>query len=444
MLLGFRVANHRSLRDEQELLLLPADEEHDGYPVPSRTKPLHVAGIFGANASGKTALVDALSFMARMVSGHYDQRSDLFGEIEQIPREPFLLDPVHADEPSSFTVDLLLGGHRYTYGFGVTGTEVVEEWLYLYTPDGTEEVVFEREGQSFSYGTAETDAPELTDVLNVEHNVLLIGVLANAQPAAFRSSAAEALREVRKWFLRRLSNWGQVSPELSRTLTRIEPRLLERLSSLAASADTGIDGYEFTRNEVAERQLTLLESYGSEAADLLPGSARTGRVHFRHRGRTDTYPLDLSAESSGTRAILSLGLAVLQALEHGGTLVVDEFDTSLHSSLSGALIKLFNTPENNPYGAQLVFTSHDTNLLGRIHGHEVLASDEIWLTEKDSSGATSLYPVSSFESADEENRDRRYLVGRYGGVPHLDEAAFLEALRPRGPQARSPRDEETP
>lgn len=411
MLLGFRVANHRSLRDEQELLLLPADDEHDGYPAPSATRPLHVAGIFGANASGKTALVDGLLFMRRMVSGHYEQRSDLFGETDRIPREPFLLDPSHAGEPSTFTVDLLSDGRRYTYGFGVTDTEVVEEWLYLYAPDGTEEVVFERDGQSFSYGAADTDAPELTDVLKVERNVLLIGVLANAQPAAFRSSAAEALREVRKWFLRRLNGWGQVSPDLPRALTRVEPRLLERLSSLAA-ADTGIDGFEFAHDEVGGR-----------------------RVHFRHRGSTDTYPLGFGAESSGTRSILSLGLAVLQTLERGGTLVVDEFDTSLHSSLSGALIKLFNTAENNPYGAQLVFTSHDTNLLGRIHGHEVLNSDEVWLTEKDRSGATSLYPVSSFESADEENRDRRYLVGRYGGVPHLDEAAFLEALRPRGAYA---------
>lgn len=438
MLLGFRVANHRSLRDEQELLLLPADEEHDGYPAPSATGPLHVAGIFGANASGKTALVDALWFMTRMVSGHNEQRRDLFGETEQIPREPFLLDPAYAAEASTYTVDLLLGEHRYTYGFGVNDTEVVEEWLYLYAPDGTEEVVFERDGQSFSYGTAAPDAPELTDVLHVEHNVLLIGVLANAQPAAFRSSAAEALREVRKWFLRRLSGWDQVSAELSRTLTRVEPVLLERLASLAAAADTGIHGYEFARTTPTEEGRAEFARWGSDVAKTVNGIP-SQRVLFKHRGARDTYALDFNAESSGTRAILSLGLAVLQALEHGGTLIVDEFDTSLHSSLSGALIKLFNAPENNPYGAQLVFTSHDTNLLGRIHGHEVLTSDEIWLTEKGRNGATSLYPVSSFESADEENRDRRYLVGRYGGVPHLDEAAFLEALRPRSPQGRYPR-----
>ncbi|MEU3017987.1 ATP-binding protein [Nocardiopsis sp. NPDC007018] len=442
MLLSFRVENHRSLRDEQELLLLPSEQSEGGSPLPREITPLRVTGIFGANASGKSALVKALQFMRVSVLYGFGvglgRPRPAFGaeddDEDRIPREPFLLDGESSARTSGFAVELLLKGVRHSYGFTVDHAEIVEEWLHLQTGDGDDQVVFERDGLAFTYGDRDPDAPELTDLLNLSPNTLLITVLANANPSTFHSETVAALSRVRQWFSRSLrllqGDVARGGPPVSR-LPSSDPDRLERLALLAQAVDTGIRGYSVKANPLTEEERGEIEErFGKRRAPSYIRQRERGRVSFHHRGTGQDRPLDYADESSGTQALLALGAVMMSLLERGGTLVVDEIDTSLHTLLSGSLISLFKDPENNPRGAQLVFTSHDTSLLGRVHGREVLTEDEIWLTEKDAEGATSLFPMSSYESAGEENRDRRYLVGRYGAVPFVDEDLLIRALRP--------------
>ncbi|MDA0634817.1 hypothetical protein OUY22_15445 [Nonomuraea sp. MCN248] len=103
-------------------------------------------------------------------------------------------------------------------------------------------------------------------------------------------------------------------------------------------------------------------------------------------------------------------------------------DSSLHPFLTAQLIKLFNDPAVNTEGAQLVFSSHDTTLLGKIQGEEVLRRDSIWFTEKDDHGATELFPLTDFKPRRDENRERRYLAGRYGAVPIISDSLFAAAV----------------
>ncbi len=373
-------------------------------------------------------------------------------EEERIPREPFQLDTDSQAKTSGYSVELLLDAHRYTYGFVVDDTEVLEEWLYLYADDGTDRIVFERERLSFTYGSADPDSPELTDVLSVEPNALLISVLANAHPTTFHSDAVSALGSVRRWFRSSLQIWqGEMGLAGRQKLPSNDHDLLGRLATLARAADTGISDYSVERNFLSgEERAEIEELVGKKRAHSMILARERGRVSFHHQGSSGEYPLDFLDESSGTRSILSLGILIMRVLERGGTLVVDEIDTSLHSVLSGSLISLFKDRDNNPLGAQLIFTSHDTSLLGRVRGREVLSEDEIWLTEKRNDGSTSLYPMSSYESSGEENRDRRYLVGRYGAVPFVDESLLVQALRPRLPEGKnqesggSSPDEEAP
>lgn len=452
MLLSFRVENHRSLRDEQELLLTPAEQGEEGFPVPSEIAPLRVTGIFGANASGKSSVVKALSFMQRMVRGGPFRWAQAVyvpedEDMPQIPREPFLLDEGSGDRPSGFAVELLLGGQRYSYGFTVDDASVVEEWLHLEVSDEETRVIFEREHLNFTYGDRDDGSPELTDLLNIEPDTLLISVLANASPTTFRSEAVTALSRVRRWFrtsLRVAS--GDLGALRGSRPPSGSPELLRRLTDLARAVDTGIDGYKVERPSLtAEERAEVEANVGPVRAAAIIRDRTDGRVSFQHKGIAGERSLEYQDESSGTRVLLRLGTTVMTLLERGGTLVVDEIDTSLHTLLSGSLISLFKDPENNPNGAQLIFTSHDTSLLGRVHGREVLTEDEIWLTEKGDDGATSLFPMSSYESSGEENRDRRYLVGRYGAVPFVDEELLIKALRPRSATADNPPPgEETP
>jgi hypothetical protein len=453
MLLSFRVENHRSLRDEQELILVPAEQSSDGFPSPAETDPLRATGIFGANASGKSSVVRALQFMQRMVRGgpyRWSHVQTSYGPEEedppQIPREPFLLDRDSRERPSGFAVELLLNGRRYSYGFTVDDTSVVAEWLHVEASGAENQVIFEREHLNFTYGR-DNGSPELTDLLNIDPSTLLISVLASASPTTFHSEAVTALSRVRLWFrssLRVVS--GDVGALRGNRPPSGSPELLSRLTDLARAVDTGIDGYKVERPPLtAEERAEVEANVGPERATDIIRDRADGRVSFQHRGVAGESSLEYHDESSGTRVLLRLGTTIMMLLERGGTLVVDEIDTSLHTLLSGSLISLFKDPENNPNGAQLIFTSHDTSLLGRVHGREVLTEDEIWLTEKGADGATSLFPMSSYESSGEENRDRRYLVGRYGAVPFVDEELLIKALRPRSVVPKNPPSgEETP
>src|SRR5262249_49143228 len=127
-------------------------------------------------------------------------------------------------------------------------------------------------------------------------------------------------------------------------------------------------------------------------------------VYLRHRtDDLDRAWLPLEWESAGTITLLAIATRLVGVLRVGGLLCIDELEASLHPMLALELLRLFNDPAHNPKGAQLVFTTHDTNLLGNVLGDPALRRDQIWFTEKDESGATKLYPLTDFHPRKEEN-----------------------------------------
>ncbi|HEY4022355.1 MAG TPA: AAA family ATPase, partial [Pseudonocardiaceae bacterium] len=151
------------------------------------------------------------------------------------------------------------------------------------------------------------------------------------------------------------------------------------------------------------------------------------RIMFTHGPSGELF--NFADESAGTQSWLSLLPDALDALEVGGTMVIDEIDASLHPLLTAELIGLFREPKTNRRGAQLIFTTHDASLLGTALGEQVLARDQIWFVEKDRNGATRLYPLSDFKPREGENWERRYLGGSYGAVPVVSSIGFANAMR---------------
>ncbi|MFG3104824.1 ATP/GTP-binding protein [Streptomyces sp. NPDC048182] len=424
MLLSFRVSNHRSIREEQQLNLNPVYE--DDRPVGTDWAAVPVAGIFGANASGKTNLLDALQYMAHMVvSSHRDAEPD-----GGISRHPFLLDDAARDEPSWYIADLLLDGVRYTYGFAVDDTRVTEEWLDSY-PMGKKRQLFSRGDDRVKPGASQ-DTRELELVESItEPNVLFLSLAARSRQRDFRP--------VYDWFAHHLQ-FRRANDTRSYALSAM--RALEdadrypEIMLLLRAADLGIEGCGTERLVMDEE--TLRRQYGSRRipSRLLreledEGPRELLRPWVGHRGRNGMVQLDLHDESAGTQALLQQAPRFLSVLRRGGTFVVDEIDASLHSVLTARLIGLFQQPETNPNGAQLLFTSHDPSLLGRRDGEDILKRDQVWFVEKDSFGESSLYSLADFKPRKDENRERRYLGGSYGGVPFIDES-FTEALLRRG------------
>lgn len=404
MLRSFRLTNHRSFATEQELSLLP---------VYDRAQPaLPVAAIYGANASGKSNLVDGLAFMRSAVLRSFQSWHPERG----VPRHSFRLDPAVRAQPSGYVVDVAIDEVRYTYGFTASDDRVLEEWLYSY-PEKKKRVLFERLDGRIRFGSTLSGARAKLDVLYelTRPNALFLSVAAQSE--------AELVMPIYRWFLNgvvvhRISspNWIAAASNVKKFLGD-EPVRKRVLLDLLRTADVGISDIQ-----LAEEKVII-----GGTADGQPREEMFTVLVFEHGSSGQMFKFN--EESAGTQAWVTLLPMALETLEYGATLLIDEIDASLHPLLTARLIGLFREPGVNPYGAQLIFTTHDASLLGTALGEEVLARDQIWFVEKDRNGASRLYPLSDFKPREGENRERRYLGGSYGAVPVVSASGFADAVR---------------
>jgi len=394
MLRSFRLANHKSIHQEQELLFLPV-YDHDRPVQP-------VTAIYGANASGKSNLLDGLAFMEEAVRSSYARWEPNSG----IPRKPFRLDPAARDEPSHFVVDLELDGVRYTYGFAVDDHVVREEWLYSY-PERKRRVIFERTGGDIKFGSTVSARRGKAGILEelTRPNALFLSVASQANFAE--------LVPIYEWFTQMLipcetAQRIKIANLMDRIGARSAPRY-ENIVDLLKFADVGI-------SDVA-------------IIDVEKPTGPTKELRFIHSACDDLF--ELGDESAGTQTWLAMATMALLVMGIGGTLVVDEIDSSLHPRLTARLMALFQDKTTNPNQAQLVCTTHDTTLLSPILGEQVLNRDQVWFTEKNQAGETNLYPLSDFRPRKGEKIERRYLGGSYGAVPRIVPEDLMAAMRGR-------------
>jgi AAA15 family ATPase/GTPase len=184
-------------------------------------------------------------------------------------------------------------------------------------------------------------------------------------------------------------------------LTSQQKKLIVRFRKLLRESDFGVTDFQKIQKE-----------------DKGIGNGRT-EIALLH-GDNDTGAwLPLEEESSGTQTMFRLAPFVLDALQRGGLLVADELEASLHPLLAIELIRLFSSSSTNPKGAQLLFTTHDSNLLGNITGTSPLRRDQIYFAEKKPDGKSVIYPLTNFRPRKSENIERGYLQGRYGAIPYL-------------------------
>lgn len=429
MLRSFRVANHKSFRDEAELLMLPA------YDKARPTTP--VAAIFGANASGKSNLLDALRWMRAAVRESYARWEPGSG----VPRTPFRLDPEAAAQPSLYCVEIIIEGSRYTYGLEVDDERVREEWLYTY-PHNRRRIIFERGTAGVRLGSTVPDHRALSEQLarQTRDNALFLSVAAH-------NDLAEVLPAY-EWFrsAMRFDDGNRLDEgELSRRFAAPQERAA--LVELIRAADLGITDVVRVRDTAEHETLRKwldeqirearqqhsdmsgpdLDQVGEYLLEIIDQFRRWEQSPFWFRHGESDATLSLAEQSDGTRSWIGLISVALDAITTGGLMVVDEVDASLHPHLTSRLINLFRDTENNPGGAQLLLTTHDATLLD----DETLSRDEIWFVEKEpESGAARLYALTNFHPRKNENTEGRYLAGGYGAIPLLAEYRFRKALRP--------------
>lgn len=417
MLLRFGVSNRLSMRDRQELSLTasslkdPTEGLIDCPSAPSGSV-LPAALIYGANASGKTNFVDSIRVMREMVLSSHSKGEPGGGVTE---RRPFALDPENADSPTRFDVDFVMDGVRHHYGFEASDEAYLSEWLYAF-PKAHRRMLFEREGDEFHFGrTLGGQNKTIADL--VRPNSLFVSAAAQ--------NDHQQISKVYAYFRSINGIGGTIVPGETASSHFIDDEPDKRAIEFLGKIGTGIIDYRLEKFEVPEEVRAFGREMASAAKRLQNPSIsvnnsaidRGFNIEFGHRGH-DGSPvfLSLDRESAGTRRLLAVLDVVFRALDKGVPLCVDELDASLHTHAAEAVLALFCSRDTNPKGAQLIATTHDTNLMRS----QVLRRDQVWLADKDAGGATRLYPLTDIRTRRGDDFSKGYLQGRYGAVP-IDE-----------------------
>ena len=413
MLLRFGVSNHLSIRDYQELSLAASslkeqqEELIDCAAAPSGSV-LPAVVIYGANASGKSNLIDAISTMRDMVLLSQTRGEPGGG----VPRHPFRLDDDSPKSPSHFDIDFLIDGVRHHYGFEASDSAFESEWLYAF-PKSHRQTLFERTGDEFRFGRGLKGQNKVIAGLTRPNSLFMSAAAQNDH---------EQLSEVFGYFRTLRADWSIGVPAEAISSRLAEEKQDDRVIDFLGKIDTGVIGYRQRESELSEemqgiqRELfTLFKKIGGSEPPEDKDKYIT--IELAHRGQgSEPFYLELDSESDGTRRLLIVLALAFRALDEGAPLFIDELDASLHTQAAEAVLKLFCSRETNPKGAQLIATTHDTNLLAS----SLLRRDEVWFIEKDNEGATRLYPLTDIRTRKGDNIEKGYLQGRYGGVPFID------------------------
>ena len=417
MLVEFSAKNFRSLRDEQTLSMVSSpDRSHlatHTIETGVRSVPrLNRAGvIYGANASGKSNLIFGLMTMRNLVL----QSTSMLDAVRAEQYTPYRLQRSSAGDPSEFEISLLLDGVRYQYGFSYDAQRIRDEWLIVYK-SGKGQSWFDRRwndakgehewGAFSSYFTGSKETWRQ----------------ATRPGALFLTTAIqlnnEQLKPLWNWFTDGLVivNWSGALG-IGTTLQRMDdPAFKERALNLLRAADLHIADIEV--ESVPGHQLAFRLEAG-KAPEFSTSPQNLPLVKFVHKLEgEDAVAFDGRFESAGTQRLLSYIGPIVDVLESGKLLVVDEFDSSLHPMVVRFVLSLFHDPDASKRGAQLWMTTHDTSLLDT----ELLRCDQFWFMDKDDRQASRLYPLTDFSPRKGEALEKGYLRARYGGVPFISRA----------------------
>ena len=420
MLIEFRVKNFRSLRDEQAFSLVASKDKtlQDTHTLASGIKAaptlLFSAVIYGANASGKSNLIKALQYMRGVVL----ESASVIQPGQTFMVQPFRLDAESHSQPTEFEVTFLVDGVRYQYGFAMTPQRIVNEHLLVYKafkPQRWFERYFDAKTGKYVYKFGSgLKGPKNMWEGATRPNALFLSMAVQLN--------SEALQPVFDWFSGNLiifNEQAKLNPQIS--IQRLEQAAgREEICDFLSAADISITDIDLEIRKVPGQAVHFDLVAGK--TEVRSEEVERHQLHFHHVTESGKTVFELADESSGTRTLLFLTGPVLDILNKGLTLVIDEFDTSLHTLLVRELVRLFHSTQTNTGGAQLIFTTHDTSLLD---APDLFRRDQIWFVEKELDQASSLVPLSEFSLRKNEALERGYLMGRYGGVPFLRHALGL-------------------
>lgn len=415
MLVNFTVKNFRSFKHERTFSMEASSikEHKESVKVVNKHKVLPLAVIYGANSSGKSNLIKALGCMAQIV-----MNSVKLNENDSIPYNPFALDENSEQKPTFFEIQFIKDDSLFRYGFEYTQKEIISEWLYEKRFGEKEYYLFLRSHSFISISEARfKEGVGKTDLTNA--NRLFVSLVAQLKGAVSK--------RVMDWFAS------------CNVLSGLDSEAFEGFTlGMFAEKNKGVDQalaffkkLQLGFNNFVVKRSTFTNDIVEKAPNDIKEKIREGKI-------VDTFTIhnvydengdvvkekmfdEFDMESEGTKKVIEMSGPIFDTLNEGRVLIVDELDAKLHPLLTRNIVLLFMNPEINKNNAQLVFATHDTNLLNL----KLLRRDQIWFAEKDKCESTDIYSLVEFkdDNGDKVRNDRNiekdYITGRYGAIPFI-------------------------
>ena len=412
MIAEFTVENFRSFKERHTLSLLATKDkelsESNTFEAEKNLRFLKTAVIYGANASGKSNFFNALFFFMQfaMFSGPRMQAKD------RIDTKPFILSKQTEASPSSFEIIFIIkkdnGETRYRYGFSIDKEQVISEQLHAII-NVREVMLFKRSFQEIECSTHFKEGAR--GKLSVRNNCTFLSVCAQAN-GNISTQIIEYFREIAI-----LS--GLYEPFFPDN-EDIHPGYKKKIVKFLKNADLQIIDYK-TENIPIINTLPddiFTTHFKNKMSDAQMKRILYGHAYFDGENPVGEKYLYEDEESAGTKKLFFYSRYIIDALENGTPVFIDEFDSKLHPLIIEKIVQLFNSPITNPNNAQLVISCHAVNIMT----NKLLRRDQIWFCEKDKYGATDLYSLVEYKEPvrKDSSYNKNYLQGKYGAIPYID------------------------
>lgn len=427
MLVEFKFKNYRSFRDEAVLSMEATGLGNlKNVIIPfGSLKLLPGVAIYGKNGGGKSNVIRAFWLAVQFIKNAQKTQH----EKANVPVLPFALNDYSCDEPTGFEFIYILNGCKYWYGFEATREKVVSEYLY-HSPNRQKALIFSRKNQEFVF-TEDKAKRKLISSMVAENQLFFSIACTMNDPACVNAM---------QWFREKVyfsQNYSDIPHQLLEYSD--DANMLKAISNYAKAADVGIEDLQFEvnneelnedlslpdnmpedlKNALKQLMHSLTEMSNSSNINFQMGEVKTTAKHMGvdKKGKSNLYNLDISDESDGTRRLMSIAPAIESTLDKGGLLIVDEIEQELHPRLVNYIVAKFQSKNTNPNGAQIIFTTHNTELLSM----ELLRKDQFYFVDKDRTNGTSdLYSISDFSTRTTDNVRKGYLLGKYGAIPNIE------------------------
>jgi len=427
MILNISLQNYRAFKDKVNFSMIAESSKSKGENIfvqsigkDDNVRLLKTSLIFGANASGKSTMLRALFEILKFVVRENEKDKISAGE-EIKAFSPFKFSSENKNSPIEFIIDFIgKDSVKYRYELIFNDKNIIKESLENY-PNNKKMVLFQREisdNEELLKHTGYIGSISKNKKIDLFHNQTMLSKYGTDIPDETISDIYIYLKNIN---IINATNYYMLrsSKKEIKKITEKNPNMMNKISELIKLADTGLN--KVSLNETNEESFNFSDGFPDDLKTKVIQDNKyklTGFHNYYEKNilKHNDEPLAFEDESHGTQTLFSIGGKLIQVLEKGSPIFIDELDTSLHPFLTKLLISLFQNKEINNKNAQLIFTTHDTSLLDR----RLFRKDQIWFTEKDKTGKAELYSLQDFPDVREDTPfDKWYLAGKFGALPNI-------------------------